>query len=495
MAKMLIDINKTGNKINPVWNFGFNTCHAALHLRDDLPSQVSLAKECNFKYIRFHHNFSEAVGIYTENEKGESVYNFDNFDKIYDKAIKNGMLPFMEIGFCPESLKVSDKTLMAYKASTSKPKSYEKWAELIKKLVSHCIERYGINCVKKWYFEVWNEPDIIFFDGNMEDYFELYDHTALAIKSVDESLKVGGPATSKCAWVADFIKHIENGSQISGFKSLPCDFISTHAYPSDLPFFTKAHGDVQLLNSSILYEMYSMVRKTMDNSSLKKLPLIMGEWNSSAGPLAFNHDEKNNAAFIVKTLNDLKYIIDGSLYWNLSDINEEVGFHYAPFHGGYGLFNVNDIPKSSYNAFKLLNMIKGDELVTCMDDEQKDGRGVLASFDNDNKEINILLYHYVEPDSKESGPWNVSIDISGVQSETVSYKSYAISDNGGSSYEWWLKMGSPEYLNPEKMQFLYEKSVMPEENKILFIDKALKTYTLNETLYPGDVKLIRIFNI
>lgn len=495
MTKMIFNPNKINKEVNCVWNFGYNTCHAALHLRDDLPSQVSMAKECGFKYIRFHHIFSEAVGIYTENEKGESIYNFENFDKIFDKAIKNGMLPFMEIGFCPESLKQSDKTLMAYKASTSKPKSYEKWTELIKKLISHSIERYGIHCVEKWYFEVWNEPDIIFFDGNMEDYFELYDHTALAVKSVNSSLKVGGPATSKCAWAADFIKHIEDGSEISDFKPLPCDFISTHAYPSDLPFFTKAHGDVQLLNSSILYEMYSMVRKAMDNSSLKDLPLIMGEWNSSAGPLAFNHDEKNNAAFIVKTLNDLKGIIDSSLYWNLSDINEEVGFHYSPFHGGYGLFTVNDIPKSSYNAFKLLNMVNGNELDVRKSGDKKDGTGVLASYNKEKGIINLLLYYYREPNSRNLNPWNVNIVLEDIPSETVSYKSYGVNDNTGSAYEHWRSLGSPEFLNSRSIQYLAEKSKMEEDSKVLFKDKSSNEYAFTETLQQGDVKLIQILNI
>lgn len=339
---------------------------------------------------------------------------------------------------------------------------------------------------EKWYFEVWNEPDLIFFDGGMEDYFELYDHTVLAIKSMNESLKVGGPATSKCAWITEFIKHVETGSAVSGFKPLPCDFISTHAYPSDLPFLSSAEGEVTLQNSNVLVQLYQSVKEKIQNSSLKGIPLIMGEWNSSAGPLAYNHDEKNNAAFIVKTMNELRNIIDGSLYWNLSDIFEEFGFQYTPFHGGYGLFNVNRIPKSSYNAFKLLNMVDGEEAEVQISSEMMEGAGVLASMDKNKGILNLLLYFYVEPDMQEITTWNAAIAIRGIQSETVSYQSFGINDTGGSAYEWWKKLGSPDYLTPETMLHLAEKAEMEENNEIIFRDKTSDTYTLHETIYPGD---------
>ena len=495
MANMVFDLQKTKKPINKVWNFGYNTCHAALLLREDLPSQIKQAKDLDFKYIRFHNTFSREVGLYTENDAGKAVYNFENFDKIYDTVIQNGYLPFMEISFCPEAMKKSEKTLMAYKASTSVPASYEKWNNLIEKMIVHVIERYGIECVKKWYFEVWNEPDLIFFDGDMEDYFELYDNTVLTIKKVNSDLKVGGPATSKCAWIGDFINHIEKGSEISDFKPLPCDFIATHAYPSDLPFYTKAHGDVKLQKSDVLTKMFTEVKEKIENSSLKGIPLIMGEWNSSAGPLAYNHDEKNNGAFIIKTLNELKGVIDGSLYWNLSDIFEEFGLQYKPFHGGYGMFTVNSIPKSSYNAFKLLNMVDGAEVPFETNDELNDGVGVLAGFDKTKNVFNILLYYYMEPGATNLLPQDMSISVGGINSETVSYKSYEINDESGSPYEWWKKLGDPEYLTPDMMQLLYNKSKMPENTKILFREKNIGEYKFDEKLHPGDVKLIQIYNI
>ena len=121
MANIVMNINQTGKQINKVWNFGYNTCHAALLLREDLPGQIKMAREAGFRYIRFHNILSSQVGIYHENEAGEAVYNFEKFNKIFDTIIQNGMLPFMEISFCPEAFKCSEKVIMHYKGNTSTP--------------------------------------------------------------------------------------------------------------------------------------------------------------------------------------------------------------------------------------------------------------------------------------------------------------------------------------------------------------------------------------
>jgi len=80
------------------------------------------------------------------------------------------------------------------------------WSELIHALAVHCVERYGIEEVSTWNFEVWNEPNLPFFwSGTKAEYFELYRQSATAIKSVDRRLRVGGPATAQAGWVGDLL--------------------------------------------------------------------------------------------------------------------------------------------------------------------------------------------------------------------------------------------------------------------------------------------------
>ncbi len=487
---MKININKEKSKkqLSRPWTFGINTCHAKLWLRDDLPRHAKIASEkCGFKYVRFHNILSEDLGVYTENEKGDPIVCFEKFDLIFDKVIACGYLPFFEISFCPPKLSSGDRRICFYKADITVPNSFAKWSYLIEKIAEHVIERYGIGCVEKWYFEVWNEPDI-FFDGTIEDYFELYDYTACAIKRVNKNLRVGGPATSKCLWIKEFIEHIEAGSEVTGYKSVPCDFISTHAYPSDLAFLDGDYSDVSLQSSNVMRKLYSRVRELTDNSSLRGKPVIMGEWNSSAGPLAENHDEKNNGAYIVKILDDVKDIIDGSLYWNLSDIYEEPGFHYTPFHGGYGLFNVNDIPKSSFNAFFLLNKLDGSEPEVFWENK-KSGIGAIAA-DKDGV-LRILLYYYKEPDEKVSDEKeSIEIEITGIKSETAVCRISSVDSEGGSPYELWNSTGRADYVNAEILNHLSAASELHKSSKILHKNAAY--YTLTEQLEQGDIKLLEI---
>lgn len=486
--KIKINRENSGKLLNRPWTFGLNTCHAKLWLREDLPRQAKrAADECGFGYIRFHNILSGDLGVYTEDEFGSPIVNFEKFDRIFDKVIACGYLPFFEISFCPPKLSGGERRICFYKADITIPNSFAKWSYLIERMIEHVIERYGIKCVEKWYFEVWNEPDI-FFDGTMEDYFELYDYTAAAIKRVNKNLRVGGPATSKCLWIKEFIEHIEKGSEVTDFKPVPCDFISTHAYPSDLAFLDGDYSDVALQSSDIMLKLYGRVKELAENSSMRGKPIIMGEWNSSAGPFAENHDEKNNGAYIIKIFDDVKDIIDGSLYWDLSDIYEESGFHYTPFHGGYGLFNVNDIPKSSYNAFFLLNKLTGSEPETVWENKRS---GIGAITAEEEGILRILLYYYKEPDEKETEKEeNVKIEINGIEEETAVCNVSSVDSDGGSPYELWKNMGKPDYINIEILNRLLSKSELHKSGRIIHKDNA--AYTFTEKLSQGDIKLLEI---
>lgn len=477
-----IDVNSGERELNRIWSMGFNTCHAPLLLREDMCAHLKMGAEIGFKYIRFHDIFCDEIGIYTVDETGNPKYNFEKFDKIFDTILGCGLLPFFELSFCPAALKSSDAVLCHYKANTSMPNSLEQWETLVCTVTKHCVERYGLECVENWYFEVWNEPDLPFFEPrSTAEYFKLYDAAVCGVKSVSKKLRVGGPATSKCAWIDEFIGHICAKSNPTDY----CDFVSTHAYPSDLPFLNSADGDVKLQNSKIMKELFANVRKKMNNAGLKDMPLFMGEWNSSAGPYSFNHDEMNNGAFIVKTLTELEPIIDGMLYWDLSDIYEEGGFHYTPFHGGYGMINVNSVPKSSYNAFRLLNRIKGKKL-SYNAGSIPENCGLMTSYDN--KKLYIMLYNYIEPET-EGKEWDCRI-CANISHKTLHYESFAVNSNGGSPYEHWKKMNEPEFITLAELAYLQDKSNMQRTDKLVMSENG--EIVLSEKIEPGEIKLIEL---
>ena len=106
----------------------------------------------------------------------------------------------------------------------SPPRGLGRWGELVGALAAHLVERYGIDEVARWGFEVWNEANLeVFWTGTQDEYFRLYELAVRAVKAVDERLPVGGPSTAAAGWVADFLDFVVDAGA-------PLDFLSTHTY-------------------------------------------------------------------------------------------------------------------------------------------------------------------------------------------------------------------------------------------------------------------------
>src|SRR5271154_495183 len=225
-----IDANAPVTPLPHFWEQMFGSGRAELTMRDSyLPDLREVKAITGFQYVRFHAIFHDELGIYDEDAHGNPVYDFSYIDQIYDGLLANGVKPFVEISFMPKKLALrQDVHAFWYKEIVSPPKDYAKWDALITAFTQHLVERYGIDEVASWYFEVWNEPNIDFWTGRpaQQTYFELYDHTARALKAVNQRIRVGGPATAQAAWVDALIAHAAQ-------SNVPLDFVSTHVYGND----------------------------------------------------------------------------------------------------------------------------------------------------------------------------------------------------------------------------------------------------------------------
>lgn len=204
------DYNKVKGPKDEAWRVCVGACHAALNLRSDWRQQLELIhQECGFEYVRFHGLLDDDMEIYSEDGKGQPVYNWKKLDALYDSILKAGMHPFVELGFMPQALASGTQTIFFYKGNVTPPKSYEKWGALVEALVRHCEERYGRDEVKRWYFEVWNEPNLLggFWTGSMGDYFKLYEASSKAVKRVCADYQVGGPGTAGGGWIKETLDY------------------------------------------------------------------------------------------------------------------------------------------------------------------------------------------------------------------------------------------------------------------------------------------------
>ncbi len=227
---IIIDSNTSTKAFPHIWEQMFGSGRSILTLRESYRQDMKKVKNVTeMKYVRPHAIFHDEIGIYDEDANGKPIYNFSYVDQIYDGLLENGVRPFVELSFMPRKL-ASKQTEHPfwYRQITSPPKDWIKWEDLIYNFTKHLVARYGEAEVSKWYFEVWNEPNIDFWSGDPKEstYYELYDRTAKSLKKVSNKLRVGGPGTAQAAWVDKFIDHCVD-------KKIPVDFVTTHVYAND----------------------------------------------------------------------------------------------------------------------------------------------------------------------------------------------------------------------------------------------------------------------
>jgi hypothetical protein len=211
MSLLTFNLQQT-RPLNDIWRFGFNTCHVPLWLRDDMQRHLEMGgRELGFRYVRAHNMLSDRMRIMQP-----GGYDFSLVNQAIDNLLLKGLRPFVELSSMPSELVGGEKSLTSYGFKSTPPQDWNAWYELVRALVENFVGRYGLAEVRQWYFEVWNEPDIAFWNGTQQEYFRLYDLAARAVKEVDTQLRVGGPATSKTAWIDEFLAHIAQPSR--GFR-------------------------------------------------------------------------------------------------------------------------------------------------------------------------------------------------------------------------------------------------------------------------------------
>jgi xylan 1,4-beta-xylosidase len=428
------------------WEEMFGSGRAILTLRESYRSDLRAVKEITgFRYVRFHAILHDEVGVYNEDEHGNPVYNFAYVDEIYDGLLKNGVRPVVEISFMPKNLAFNPDALHPfwYKQNVSPPKSLERWDDLMAALARHLVERYGIEEVAQWYFEVWNEPNIDFWGGipRKESYFELYDHTARALKSVSPRLRVGGPATAAAAWVDEFL-------QYAAENHVPVDFVSSHGYADDTVknlFGTKE----DIPTRDRVCRAIAKVGKQIQASPTPKLPLFWTEWNVPG--MNESRDTTYVGPALANTIRECDGLVDQLSFWTFSDVFEEGGPIPQPFEGHFGLRAKGGINKPSYYDFELLHKL-GDERIA------NPSGDVIATKRRDGTLV-IALWNFVELETT-GGPKKFRLTIDNVPPD-ASVAVSRVDDEHGNTLAAYKSMGSPRYPTEQQVQQLNTATKLP----------------------------------
>jgi xylan 1,4-beta-xylosidase len=470
--EVLIDAAAPHHAFPHFWEQMFGSGRAILTLRDSYRRDLKTVKlATDFKFVRFHAIFHDEVGIYEEDKHGNAVYNFSYVDQIYDGLLENGVRPFVELSFMPRKLASRPvRQSFKYQPYVAPPKDYVKWDGMIAAFAGHLIERYGIDEVAQWYFEVWNEPNLDFWAGtpNYETYLTLYDHTANALKLVNPRLRVGGPSTAQAAWVSDFIKHTTD-------ERVPLDFVSTHVYANDTAkdvFGTEE----KIPRAEMVCRAAQKVHDEVAASTRTDVPIIWSEYNATY----FNDPKITDAPFMGPWLADTIRRCDGLTdmmsYWTFSDVFEEQGVVKRPFWGGFGLIAAGGIPKPAYNAFKMLHAL-GTERLDANSDR------VLVTRRADGTLV-IALWNYVPPEQKGGAPITLSLKL---PNDSRSAHLIRVDAEHGDIHAEYARMDSPPYPTREQLGALMVASALPPAEVL-----SVANQQVSVTLPPNGLAILEV---
>ncbi len=465
-----------------------------------------------------------STNVYTEDSNGKPVYDWKIIDKIFDTYVHNGVHPIVEIGFMPKAL--STKPLPykhhwepgkpykdIYTGWAYPPTSYEKWGNVVSKWVTHCVDRYGKEAVSKWQWEVWNEPNIGYWQGTEEQYFKLYDYTAAAVKVAFPEAKVGGPAATGPGWdkaakfLKDFLDHCDNGKNYkTGKTGAPLDFISYHAKGNP----KVVDGHIRMGINSELNDVATGFKIVSSNQKFKHLPVIISECDPegcAACSVKFdpNYAYRNGtmypsytaAAFSRIYKLALKYDINlqGALTWAFE-------FENHPWFAGFRDLATNGVAKPILNIFRMFGMMQGrfvqtqdpseiklDSIVTNGAHGDSPDIGVMATVYDHS--ASVMIWNY-DDDAVSAPAAEVSVHVSHLMQKRVLLHHYRIDEYYSNAYQKWLAMGEPKKVSEDQYQILERAGQLQQLSSPKWIDVSHYETNITFSLPRHGVSLLRL---
>jgi len=355
--------------------------------------------ELGVRAVRAHAILHDDLGVYRDDGAGHAVHDFTGIDRIYDRILELGLRPIVEVSFMPRDLaRDPSATVFHYGAIISPPKDWQRWEGLVAALANQLCERYGLDEVRTWGFEIWNEANLeVFWSGTQEEYLHLYETSVRAVKQVDAQLAVGGPASAAVAWIDDMLAGVAE-------RGVPIDFLSTHTYgnaPIDLRPIAARHG-------------------------FPDLPLWWTEWGAHATHFNRAHDSVWSAAYLVRGMVSAMGRLEALAYWTVSDHFEELGRASELLHGGFGLLSIGNLRKPRWWGLWMLEQLGERRLAVAVDgDGAGDMVDAIATVSQGGG-IAMLV-------------WNGTVDVSKAQGDQLLDRRIALTVTGLSSPAYRLR--------------------------------------------------------
>ncbi len=475
-----INAAKPIGELTPIWRFfGYDEANYT-YMKDGRKLLAELGELGGPQvFIRCHHLLTSGDGAYAlkwsstsaykEDTNGNPVYDWAINDKIFDTYLERGVKPYVEIGFMPEALSTHpqsyphnppvNKMAPVSGGQSYPPTDYAKWGELVYQWTKHCVEKYGADEVSKWYWEVWNEPNISYWHGSRADYFKLYDYAVDGARRALPTARVGGPETAGGPggdFLREFLDHCADGTNcVTGKIGSPLDFISFHAKGS--PVFTNDH--VRMGMASQLGNMHDAFSVIAKFPPFKKLPIIIGESDPEGcaacrGP---RDAYRNGTMYSSYTATSFPHVLElaerdgvyleGALTWAFE-------FEDQPPFSGFRALASDGLDLPVLNVFRMFGKMSGQRLAVQssagLDAETIRLHGVRSNPDVsalaslDKNKVAVLVWHYHDDDLPGPGAVvDLTLDNLPLTNGAVMLTHYRIDNDHSNSFEEWKRMSSP----------------------------------------------------
>lgn len=415
-------------------------------VRRDVQEHLEIARdELGVRHVRAVGMYDDELRVFKPSpasflgyEPAEPRTNWQIVDYIIDSLQDRGLHPMFTTSFIPGAMTSGPTTVFTGKSRTSPPDDWKQWERFVRESVEHAVERYGIEVVRQWYFEVWNEPNLHgwFWGGTKDDFLQLWRVTHGAIKSVDAAFRVGGPSCGRAEWIDDLINH-----------DCAPDYVIGHIYNNDSPEdialapFDGAQEDKTSKSPNSAIGVMRGVRALVNRMGFKG-ELHWNEWGRSFHGVDRRRESASEAAFIVRLLAEVSQEADEFAYWCISDIYDQVGYGREAFHGGYGLLSLQGLRKPAFHAFQLLNRL-GHERVAIASQGANSFCHSIATWSGPLRG-QVLVYAYTHDDAAVPHDLTVSVDL---PAGTRPGKLFRVDSHENNVITLWQQLGSPAYLS------------------------------------------------
>ncbi len=486
-VSIAVDATAAGAPLQRVWAYyGYDEVNYTTTREGEELLRALAAAHSAPVHVRTHFLFNTGDGtpalkwgstnLYTEDAGGNPKYDYTLIDGIMDATLAAGTLPLVELGFMPQALSTqpdpyrSSGTYVLDSGAFYPPRDYQAWAALVTAWASHVKERYP-GAESRWQWELWNEPDILYWHGTFEEYARLYDYTEAALHAVFPGASLGGPAVASpdTGFLQQFLEHCGAGTNaLSGQSGTRLDMVSFHA-----------KGGVSLSDGHVQMDLGNQLRlhrsgfAAVASSRFAHTPIVISEADPDGCAACPATQRRENAyrtspaygayemAMMKRSLElaaDMGVELRGVLTWAFT-------FPGTPYFAGYRALSTNGIHLPVLNAFKLLGSLSGarlplvssgarplQELLQSGVRAEPDVDGLAAM---DDGRIQILIWNYHDELSEApSVPITLQVSVPEGFGARVVMTHARVDETHGDAFTTWLSQGRPAQPSAEQLSAL-----------------------------------------